>query len=365
MQTLPTQAIGKCVWCSKSKFEAVRGINKAILFVCALLVFSLACNDLKAHSEKLQNVQTPEDMKRLGWFSAMFEMAQKREKPAGEIPKILHFIWLGPSPFPASSIAHVKGWIDKHSGWKVEFWTDLGQNAPDDRMEMRVFDKFPLEELKEFYYKCDNYGERSQILRYAVLINEGGVYVDHDVVCIKAIDPLQGAYDFFCGMEPLGPTVLSSSVNPSPHLLASTAQHPILKATRKWLVAEWDRLQMQYPGVDSSSVYNRTQRRTFRALWVGIKEAYARAGRKDVVFPPDYFSLSQEKSALFASHQHRGSWYKKQESGDLKSARLLSEAQQELTRTLRLCLVLTAVNMSIGVFLIAKFFRLQRSGRKA
>jgi hypothetical protein len=341
-------------------------VNKVFLSVCAFLIFSLACNDLQAHSKKLQNVQTPEDMKRLGWFSAMSEMAQKREKPAGEIPKILHFIWLGPAPFPASSIAHVKGWIDEHSGWKVRFWTDLGQSAPDDRMEVRVFDKFPLEEFKEFYYKCDNYGERSQILRYAVLISEGGVYVDHDVVCIKAMDSLQRAYDFFCGMEPLGPTVLSSSVNPSPHLLASTAQHPILKATKKWLMAEWDRLETQYPGADPSSVYNRTQHRTFRALSVGIKEACARVGRKDVVFPPDYFSLSQEKGALFAFHQHRGSWYKKQEGGDLKSARLLSEAQRELTRTLRLCLVLTALNMGIGVFLMTKLFPLRRwKGTKA
>lgn len=305
---------------------------------------------------------TWEDKKRLGQFSALFELSQKREHPAGMIPKTLHFIWLGPRPFPSASQADVKRWVDLHPGWKVKFWSDLGHAAPDDRMEVNAFDVFPLEELKECYYRSENVGERSEILRYAILLNEGGVYVDHDMQCIKALDPLQETHDFFCGLDPLGPSILSSSVNPSPHLLASAAQHPVLSAAKKWLINEWDRIEVEYPGTDSSAVYNRVQHRTFRSLWVGYKDAHCRAGRKDVVFPPNYFSLSDSKNALFATHQRRGSWHKKESSAELKIQSLFEQVAQGVNNTFLLALGLTAANIALGAFLFIKVARL-KNGR--
>jgi len=290
-------------------------------------------------------------------------MAEKREKPAGEIPKILHYIWLGPKPFPEKSVVFVKGWIDRHPGWTVRFWTDLGQAAPDDRMEVRVFEQFPLEDLKEIYYRCDNFGERSELLRYAVLISEGGIYLDHDLVCLKEIGPLREGYDFFCGMELLGKTILSSSVNPSPHLIGSTAQHPILKSARQWLIKEWDRLDGEFPGSDPTAVYNRVQHRGFRALGMGIKESPARSGRKDVVFPPDYFSLSDKKGALYAVHAHQGSWYKPDEGADSKVQRLLKEVKNGSESTFSWMLVLALVNGGLAAFLIYRFFSKQKRRR--
>jgi len=324
----------------------VRHMRLLILFLLPCLV----CADP-------YSLQTPEDSKRLGFFSALLNMAEKRERPAGEIPKVLHFIWLGPAPFPESSVANVRGWIDQHPGWKVRFWTDLGQSAPDDRMQVSVFDKFPLQELKELYYRSDNFGERSQILRFAVLLSVGGVYVDHDVTCIQPLDKLLEANDFFCGMESLGPTVLSSSVNPSPHLIASTAQHPILKSAKSWLLEQWDRLDLHFPGSDPDHVYNRTQHRTFRALSVGIKAACARAGRKDSVFPPEYFSLSSPERAVFATHAHAGTWYKGEDVGERKTHRLLNEVEEEFARTYWISLSLAAVNVVLGAFLLVSLLR--------
>lgn len=330
-------------------------LRMIVLFLLTLpsFIFSNAYEELlRQGGKEEQYLQTYEDKKRLGHFAALFEMALKRSQAAGEIPKTLHFIWLGPKPFPEASIVNVKGWIDQHPGWKVKFWTDLGQAAPDDRMEVNVFEGFPLNELKECYYRSDNFGERSEILRYAILLNEGGVYVDHDVQCLKALDPLQQAHDFFCGLEPLGPSILSSSVNPSPHLLASTAQHPVLLATKKWLLTEWDRLETQFPGTDPSSIYNRVKHRSFRALSMGYKEAHTRAGRRDVVFPPNYFSLNDGKKALYATHAHQGLWHKKTSESEIKVKNLFLEVATQVETTFFLTLGLTLVNVALGIFLL-------------
>src|SRR5580692_3619317 len=104
------------------------------MFILPLILFFLPfCSFAGEYEEHLKKgggegkyLQTWEDKKRLGQFAALYEMAQKRENPAGEIPKTLHFIWLGPKPFPAASVSNVKGWIDRHEGWKVKFWSDQG-----------------------------------------------------------------------------------------------------------------------------------------------------------------------------------------------------------------------------------------------
>lgn len=337
---------------------------RIIAWVLFFMPFFVCAGEFEEHLNKgggdRQYLQTLEDKKRLGLFAAMFELAQKRERPAGAIPKMLHFIWLGPKPFPEASIANVKGWIDRHPGWKIKFWTDLGHVAPDDRMEVNVFEGFPLQELKECYYRSDNFGERSEILRYAILLSEGGVYLDHDLQCVKPLDSLQETHDFFCGLEPLGPAILSSSVNPSPHLLAATAHHPVLTAAKKWLLNEWGRLEVEFAGSDPAAIHNRVKHRSFRALSIGFKEEHCRAGRKDVVFPPDYFSLEEGKNAIFAIHEHRGSWHKKESEAELKIQSLFAEVAKGVENTFLLALGLTIANLALGAFLLFKVAALKK-----
>ncbi len=327
---------------------------KKFLLLLLLIPWSLFAGSFDDHLGDLKHIRTAEDRKLMGFYSALFNMAEKRTGPAGEIPSTLHFIWLGPSSFPAKSVAYVKNWIDLHPGWKVKFWTDLGKAAPDDRMEVHPFNRFPLQELEECYYKSDNFGERSKILRYAVLLEEGGVYVDHDVQCLKTIAPLRKNYDFFCGMELLGRTIMSSSLNPSPHLLASTAQHPILKAAKKWLMVQWDSLESQYPGTEPSAIHNRVMHRGFKSLAVGIKEAHNRSGRRDAIFPPDYFSLSNRNNAIYTTHRHQGTWYKNKLSRESKELRLLKDVKREFSWTLLFGFFLAAVNVGLGVYLLRK-----------
>ncbi len=88
------------------------------------------------------------------------------------IPRIIHQIWLGPLEPPAKAM---QTWVKLHPAWEYRLWTE--KNIPQLKNQ-KAFDA------------SDNYPQKSDILRYELLANMGGVYVDADEYCIKAIDQL-------------------------------------------------------------------------------------------------------------------------------------------------------------------------------
>ncbi len=89
-----------------------------------------------------------------------------------QIPKIIHQIWLGPlEPLKAA----MNTWSKLHPDWEYMLWTE--ENMPS-LVNQEAFDK------------SDNYPQKSDILRYELLYNYGGVYVDADEHCIKPLDEL-------------------------------------------------------------------------------------------------------------------------------------------------------------------------------
>src|SRR5690349_18829763 len=74
-----------------SSLEFCSSLLKLAL-VLLLLPSSIFSSEFKKHLEKdkesLKYLETYEDNKRLGLFSALFDMAGKRERASGEIPKV-------------------------------------------------------------------------------------------------------------------------------------------------------------------------------------------------------------------------------------------------------------------------------------
>lgn len=88
------------------------------------------------------------------------------------IPRIIHQIWLGPLKPPLEAMT---SWTEKHPDWTYYLWTE--KNLP---------------ELvnKQAFEDSDNYPQKADILRYEILSQFGGVYMDVDVHCLQAIDSL-------------------------------------------------------------------------------------------------------------------------------------------------------------------------------
>jgi GT2 family glycosyltransferase len=90
------------------------------------------------------------------------------------IPKILHQIWIGPKPAP---ISLMKTWKEKHPDFEYILWNE------------------PELEARGFITKCQKQIDASveingkaDIIRWEILYQYGGYFVDADSICIEPFD---------------------------------------------------------------------------------------------------------------------------------------------------------------------------------
>ena len=158
------------------------------------------CNSPYLKKIEWQNaVQTPEDRDRLAFFESL---CKNRTKPLNEIPQVLHVVWLGPKIFPAQSLSCLRSWMSCHPGWQLKFWTDQRYCPPFSSMQVCPLENFPLQEYANLYYSAQSIDERSLILKYAILLDQGGICIDPNAECLSSLEPLRVKNDFFSGLEP-------------------------------------------------------------------------------------------------------------------------------------------------------------------
>src|SRR5437763_13179641 len=100
------------------------------------------------------------------------------------IPRIIHRIWLGPDAMPREFEEYGETWARLHPDWEMRLWTE---------------DSLPEVRWREIHDTSRTGAERADILRYELLLRFGGVYVDADFECRRAIDSLIRDIDFFAG----------------------------------------------------------------------------------------------------------------------------------------------------------------------
>lgn len=354
---------------------------KTLLYGMAFTFFMLihfSCNKQEDQKEKMdfetlmgkglpcwQHVETQEDLDNIQFFKTIFVKGTKAvmepllDQPSPRIPKVLHFIWLGPKDFPSRSIQNVKSWIAKHPDWTVKFWTDRKRPLPHPSMQLMNVNDFPFLQLKDYFYDTSNYGEKSDVLRYEILYQEGGIYIDHDVQCLKSFDELNQKYDFYCGLEAPSQTVLSSSVHVTNNLIASKPGHPIIKNGMDWLCKHWDEIGTLYPGNDKDSIINRIAHRTFSSFSDSVRLLVEKEGQ-NMIFPTFYFNAPDISKALYARHEYAGTWFENETAFEKMARERLVLLSKKANKILLACGILTGINcIGFGVLIFA-FFRKRR-----
>jgi mannosyltransferase OCH1-like enzyme len=100
------------------------------------------------------------------------------------IPKVIHQIWLGDQSRRPSKL--METWKTLNPDWEHKIWTE--ENMP----ELQCQPQFDA--MAELAGKAD-------ILRYEILFNEGGFYIDADAECTKPLDDFFLDNDSFCCWE--------------------------------------------------------------------------------------------------------------------------------------------------------------------
>ncbi|WP_256367085.1 glycosyltransferase [Acidisoma sp. S159] len=99
---------------------------------------------------------------------------------------MFHWIWLGRQALPREQKDWMETWLRMHPGWLSHLWTD--ENRPT--------------LLNEACFQASTcLAQRSDILRYELVLQRGGVYIDTDFEPLKNIEELVEGVDAFAGRE--------------------------------------------------------------------------------------------------------------------------------------------------------------------
>jgi mannosyltransferase OCH1-like enzyme len=113
------------------------------------------------------------------------------------IPKTLHYVWMGPKPLHPIMQRWQDGWRTLHPQWTIKVWRD-DPELPETilRCDSEMIECRHPEYLKH----CRTYAKRSDVWRYEILEQHGGVYLDTDFEPLKCIDPLLENIGTFAGL---------------------------------------------------------------------------------------------------------------------------------------------------------------------
>jgi len=100
------------------------------------------------------------------------------------IPKIIHQIWLGDQSKRPDRF--INTWREMNPTWEHKLWTEA--NMPNSWVK-RQFDQ------------CPSLAGKADILRYQLLHQEGGFFIDADAECIRPLDDDLADNEAFCCWE--------------------------------------------------------------------------------------------------------------------------------------------------------------------
>lgn len=103
------------------------------------------------------------------------------------IPKKIHYIWLGGKPLPKMVKKCMKTWSKCCPDYEIVRWDETNLNLDINTYCRQAYDS-------------KKYAFASDVLRFEILKNEGGIYLDVDVELFKSLDNLLDC-KAFTGLE--------------------------------------------------------------------------------------------------------------------------------------------------------------------
>jgi len=93
------------------------------------------------------------------------------------IPKVIHYIWLGGNPLPEMVVKCMESWKKFCPDYEIKRWDETNLNLDINTYCRQAYD-------------AKKYAFASDVLRYYVVKEHGGIYLDVDVELLKPLDDL-------------------------------------------------------------------------------------------------------------------------------------------------------------------------------
>jgi mannosyltransferase OCH1-like enzyme len=104
------------------------------------------------------------------------------------IPRVFHQVWINDHQpeLPEQFRRYRDGWLEKHPHWEYRLWNLKNLPFRSRHADLLARSKVP-------------YAQIADVLRYEILYELGGVYLDTDFECLRPIDDiLKGVTNFAC-----------------------------------------------------------------------------------------------------------------------------------------------------------------------
>lgn len=338
-------------------------ITLMTLFLCAAPLFS--------HTETFETLQgippqelspySESDLKQLEIYKSVYtrnlDVPYRKE---ATIPKVVHLIWIGPKPFPLTSIENVRSFAALHPDWSFVFWTDRKRPPPLSNMEVRQLDQFTFHHLEKEFLASDNWGEKSDIWRYEILLKEGGLYIDHDVKCFRSFTPFHHKYDFYAGLEVAHEKIDERLILSGNAIIGTSPNHPIMQATIKSVKDRWSAVTTQFSENDDYVKAQRVLHRTLIALTHGIEENIDEKQHTNILFPASYFFPRNGLPTLYAKHLYGSTWNNLKNE---KTEKALPKKLHAIDKTMKKIALLESVILGIALLSLLFLFFLVNKRR--
>lgn len=211
------------------------------------------------------------------------------------IPKVIHYCWFGGNPLPASALICINSWKKFFPDYEIKEWNESNFDVN--------FIPFTQEA-----YAAKKYAFVSDVARFWILAQEGGLYFDTDVEVIKDFDDIL-ADGPFLGVEIPSQEGQVPQVNPGLGLGAECGNAVIQSVLNYYKTKHFhDENGVPYPG---TVVYHTTE---------VLKSEYALQPNNEIqhlkgmtIYPMDYFNPFDDLTGVLRKtvNTHSIHWYSK------------------------------------------------------
>jgi len=162
--------------------------SSAVLFPLSSLLKSLL---EKSNATKIfyTNISCERDNLQKGSFPQFYQFHDSPiPEKVLEIPQIFHFIWIN-KPLPFKYLRNIEMCFQLNSHYKIFLWIDTNSKHLQFSNLWNVRHIDSLETPKIFRSEID-IGALTDLIKYEVVLKNGGIYLDTDSVCVKEFSPV-------------------------------------------------------------------------------------------------------------------------------------------------------------------------------